>query len=159
MLSSATAGWALSCTYEALAKDIRRIAAKNGEMLQTDKSAVSGAACPAGQGLGKVLIGSACGPAVAALVMGNDVDDRRERVHRAASWLPELSVVIWPEPSENDQRDERAGLHWKTRALVDWAAGRAFAWADDEITDADRAWVSAHHCERALLHRVDPAAA
>ncbi|MEY9845593.1 hypothetical protein ABH940_002671 [Streptacidiphilus sp. BW17] len=70
--------------------------------------------------------------------------------------LPELPVVIWPEPSENDQRDERAGLHWKTRALVDWAAGRAFAWVDDEITARDRAWVSAHHGERALLHRVDP---
>lgn len=32
---------ATSCTYEALAKDIRRIAAENGEILQTNKSAVS----------------------------------------------------------------------------------------------------------------------
>ncbi|MFI5752997.1 HAD domain-containing protein [Streptomyces sp. NPDC051644] len=70
--------------------------------------------------------------------------------------LPELPVVSWPEPSEDDERDERAGLHWKTRALLDWAAGRAFVWVDDEITDRDRAWVSAHHGERALLHRVDP---
>ncbi|MEV7682754.1 HAD domain-containing protein [Streptomyces sp. NPDC088341] len=76
--------------------------------------------------------------------------------------LPRLAVVIWPEPSDEDERDEqderdaRAGLHWKTRALVAWAAGRAFAWADDEITDADRAWVSAHHRGHALLHRVDP---
>ncbi|MEY9969610.1 hypothetical protein ABIA33_007699 [Streptacidiphilus sp. MAP12-16] len=35
---------------------------------------------------------------------------------------PELPVVIWPEPSENDQGDERAGLHWKTHALVGWAS-------------------------------------
>ncbi|MBT2444469.1 hypothetical protein J7E93_31115 [Streptomyces sp. ISL-36] len=70
--------------------------------------------------------------------------------------LPELAVVSWPEPSDVDERDERAGLHWKTRGLVDWAAGRSFAWVDDEITDADRAWVSTHHRGAALLHRVDP---
>ncbi|MDJ0345376.1 HAD domain-containing protein [Streptomyces sp. H10-C2] len=70
--------------------------------------------------------------------------------------LPELPVVTWPEPSEDDERDARAGLHWKTRALLGWAAGRAFAWVDDEITDRDRAWVAARHGERALLHRVDP---
>ncbi|MGW3150920.1 tetratricopeptide repeat protein [Streptomyces sp. NPDC001177] len=32
---------AIGCTYEALAKDIRRIAAENGEIIQTNKSAVS----------------------------------------------------------------------------------------------------------------------
>ncbi|MFG2830017.1 tetratricopeptide repeat protein [Streptomyces sp. NPDC048434] len=32
---------AVGCTYEALAKDIRRVAAENGEILQTNKSAVS----------------------------------------------------------------------------------------------------------------------
>ncbi|MEU7554337.1 hypothetical protein AB0B01_18700 [Streptomyces sp. NPDC044571] len=37
------------------------------------------------------------------------------------------------------------------------AAGRPFAWIDDEITDADRWWVAAHHPGPALLHRVDPA--
>lgn len=70
--------------------------------------------------------------------------------------LPQLPVVIWPEPSDTDDQDERDGLHWKTRALVDWAAGRSFAWVDDEITNPDRAWVSAHHRGCALLHRVDP---
>jgi hypothetical protein len=64
--------------------------------------------------------------------------------------------VTWPEPSAADETEERAGRHWKTRALVNWAAGRAFAWVDDEITDTDRAWVSAHHPGQALLHRVDP---
>ncbi|MEV2194574.1 HAD domain-containing protein [Streptomyces phaeochromogenes] len=71
--------------------------------------------------------------------------------------LPELAVVAWPEPDDEEaERDARRGLHWKTRALVDRAAGRAFVWVDDEITDTDRAWVSAHHRGRALLHRVDP---
>ena len=32
---------ATGCTYEALARDIRRIAAENGDILQTNKSAVS----------------------------------------------------------------------------------------------------------------------
>ncbi|MFI2351495.1 HAD domain-containing protein [Streptomyces sp. NPDC019443] len=67
--------------------------------------------------------------------------------------LPELPVVIWPESSDED---ERGGLHWKTRALLGWADGRSFAWVDDEISEADRAWIAAHHQERALLHRVDP---
>ncbi|WKK24462.1 HAD domain-containing protein [Streptomyces olivoreticuli] len=67
--------------------------------------------------------------------------------------LPELPVVVWPEPSDEDEWD---GLHWKTRALLAWADGRPFAWVDDEITEADRAWVAAHHPGRALLHRVDP---
>ncbi|MEU9018270.1 hypothetical protein [Actinomadura sp. NPDC048394] len=69
--------------------------------------------------------------------------------------LPELAVVAWPDPSDADERDARNGLHWKTRTLVAWAAGRPFAWVDDEISDADRAWVAAHHRGRGLLHRVD----
>ncbi|QXE36141.1 hypothetical protein KQY30_19750 [Streptomyces sp. GMY02] len=72
-----------------------------------------------------------------------------------APWLglPELPVVTWPDPSDED---ERAGLHWKTRPLLDWADGRPFVWVDDEITDTDRAWVTAYHQGHALLHRVDP---
>lgn len=67
--------------------------------------------------------------------------------------LPELPMVTWPDEDEQDSR-----LHWKTRGLVDWAAGRPFVWVDDEITDADRVWVAAHHRGQALLHRVDPRA-
>jgi hypothetical protein len=37
-----------------------------------------------------------------------------------------------------------------------WAAGHPFVWLDDEITEADRRWVVAHHPVQALLHRVDP---
>lgn len=69
--------------------------------------------------------------------------------------LPRLAVVMWPEPSAVDEYDERMRMHWKTRTLVGWAAGRPFAWVDDEITDADRTWVAAHHPGRALLHHVD----
>ncbi|MFF8032655.1 MULTISPECIES: hypothetical protein [unclassified Streptomyces] len=31
----------------------------------------------------------------------------------------------------------------------------AFAWIDDEITEADRAWVNEHHSGPVLLYRVD----
>jgi hypothetical protein len=64
--------------------------------------------------------------------------------------LPELPVVDWPDA------DDDGTLHWKTRGLLHWAAGRPFVWVDDEITDADRGWVSRHHSEAALPHRVDP---
>ncbi|MGZ9935624.1 HAD domain-containing protein [Streptomyces sp. NC-S4] len=67
--------------------------------------------------------------------------------------LPELPMVVWPEPAEEDGR---GGIHWKTPALLSHAAGRPFIWVDDEITGADRAWVAARHPGRALLHRVDP---
>ncbi|MBB3727065.1 HAD domain-containing protein [Nonomuraea dietziae] len=64
--------------------------------------------------------------------------------------LPELPVMDWPD------LEEEGPLHWKTRGLVDWAAGRPFVWVDDEITDIDRTWVYEHHHGQALLHRVDP---
>lgn len=69
-----------------------------------------------------------------------------------APWLglPPLPVVDWP-----DADDAPARLHWKTRPLVAWAAGRPFVWLDDELTAVDRAWVAAHHPARALLHRID----
>lgn len=70
--------------------------------------------------------------------------------------LPQLPVVTWPDPSDGEQREDQwFGLHWKTRTLVNWAAGRPFAWVDDEITDSDRDWVATHHRGRALLHRVE----
>lgn len=70
-----------------------------------------------------------------------------------APWLglPRLPLVDWPDPAP----EEPKGLHWKTSGLVGWAAGRPFAWVDDEITDFDRAWVEAHHPGHALLHRVE----
>lgn len=73
--------------------------------------------------------------------------------------LPDLPAVAWPELTGAQEREDRwLGLCWKTRPLLDWAAGRPFAWVDDEITDADRDWVSANHPAPALLHHVDASA-
>jgi len=44
----------------------------------------------------------------------------------------------------------------RPRPLALWAAGRPFAWLDDEITDADQRWVAAHHPQPAPLHEIDP---
>jgi hypothetical protein len=66
--------------------------------------------------------------------------------------LPELPVLDWPD----DDEDPPTGVHWKTPALVRWAAGRPFAWLDDEIFDADRRWIAEHHPAPVLAHRVDP---
>jgi hypothetical protein len=67
--------------------------------------------------------------------------------------LPRLPVLDPPEPTIEDTY---FGLHWKTRGIVEHAAGRPFAWIDDEITEADREWVSDHHSAPALMLRVDP---
>jgi HAD domain in Swiss Army Knife RNA repair proteins len=65
--------------------------------------------------------------------------------------LPALPVVDWP-----DGLEDPTGLHWKTRRLVKWAAGRPFVWIDDEISERDRIWVAQARTGPALLHRVDP---
>ncbi|GAA2789189.1 HAD domain-containing protein [Streptomyces showdoensis] len=73
--------------------------------------------------------------------------------------LPPLPVVDFPDEGEVGRQagvDVVAGLHWKTRALSVWAAGRPYVWLDDELREPDRAWVAAHHPAPALLHRVDP---
>lgn len=67
--------------------------------------------------------------------------------------LPPLAVL--DRPDGNDPIDAWFGLHRKTRALVEYAAGRPFIWVDDEIGTGDREWVAANHPARALLHRVD----
>ncbi|MFD3543586.1 HAD domain-containing protein [Streptomyces sp. NPDC058662] len=64
----------------------------------------------------------------------------------------DLPVIEWPELFARDPD----GLYWKTRPLLDWAAGRPFAWVDDMITARDRAWVAAHHPSPALLLRIHP---
>ena len=70
--------------------------------------------------------------------------------------LPDLPVVMWPEPTEAQEREDQwFGLCWKTRTVVDWAAGRPFAWVDDEITDADRDWASGNHPAPAMLRSID----
>lgn len=69
--------------------------------------------------------------------------------------LPRLPVVEWREPTvAQDSLDQYYNLHWKTRRVVEWADGRDFAWADDEVTEADREWVEQNHPGRALVHHV-----
>ncbi|CAL9352398.1 hypothetical protein [Streptomyces sp. enrichment culture] len=65
--------------------------------------------------------------------------------------LPELPVVDWPGMFD----DGPDGTFWKTRHVLAHAAGRPFAWVDDELGDTDRAYVAARHQGSALLHRVD----
>ena len=65
-------------------------------------------------------------------------------------------MVTWPEPTgAHEREDQWLGLCWKTRTVVTRAAGRPLAWADDEITVADRDWVPAHHPGPALLPSID----
>ncbi|MVU80532.1 hypothetical protein GPX89_25195 [Nocardia sp. ET3-3] len=68
--------------------------------------------------------------------------------------FPELEVMEWDDTDHHV--DNWFGLHWKTRGLVDRAAGRPFVWIDDELTDRDREWVAANHAGPALLHWIDP---
>ena len=83
----------------------------------------------------------------------------------ATTWMDEANEVLarrwgWPflpvlDAGEPSPEDDYFGLHWKTRAIVGWAAGRPFAWVDDEITERDDEWVREHHRGPALLIRVD----
>lgn len=66
--------------------------------------------------------------------------------------LPELPVVDWT----SESGEAASGVFWKTPHLVAYAAGRPFAWADDELDAADRDFVAAHHQARTLLLHVDP---
>ncbi|MEV0184905.1 HAD domain-containing protein [Streptomyces sp. NPDC050625] len=99
-------------------------------------------------------IDPALGPRLAALgcelVWATTWMDEANDVVSPWLGLPPLPVVEWP-----DEDEPPSLLHWKTRPLVAWAADRPFVWLDDEITEADRAWVAAHHHRPALLHRVE----
>jgi hypothetical protein len=113
------------------------------------------------------------------LPLGADLDDLKDDLGRqlaalqgelvwATAWehgandmiaprlgLPRLPVVEWQLPTVADGiLDEYFNLHWKTRQVVEWAAGRDFAWADDEVTAADREWIAENHPGRALVHQV-----
>ncbi|WP_063127325.1 HAD domain-containing protein [Nocardia fusca] len=104
-------------------------------------------------------IDPALGPLLSALpcelIWATTWTDEANRSISPVLGLPTLAVLDWPDAQE-DHIDEWFGLHWKTRALVERAAGRPFIWIDDEIGDGDREWVTEQHPGRALLHRVDP---
>ncbi|MEU6215962.1 hypothetical protein ABZ845_00365 [Streptomyces sp. NPDC047022] len=67
--------------------------------------------------------------------------------------LPELPYVDFGSDLFALRPDE---VHWKTAAILAHAAGRPFAWVDDEQSPADEAYVTAHHPGPALLYHVDP---
>ncbi|MEU8990650.1 hypothetical protein AB0C98_30265 [Streptomyces sp. NPDC048558] len=67
--------------------------------------------------------------------------------------LPELPFVEFGEALLQERPD---GVHWKTGPLVDYASGRSFAWVDDEQSDLDDVYVTAHHRGPGLLHHVNP---
>ncbi|MFF0448668.1 HAD domain-containing protein [Streptomyces sp. NPDC004609] len=66
--------------------------------------------------------------------------------------LPELPYIAWPAVRGAAPR----GTFWKTRHILRYAAGRPFAWVDDEIAEPDREFVDREHLSAALLLRVDP---
>jgi hypothetical protein len=80
--------------------------------------------------------------------------------HDANEWigprigLPKLPVVEWPERALEGAGDPRL---WKTQPLADYAAGRPFAWIDDQLTSVDRHWCTAHYPASTLLLPIDPA--
>ncbi|MEJ8667718.1 hypothetical protein WKI71_01430 [Streptomyces sp. MS1.AVA.1] len=67
--------------------------------------------------------------------------------------LPELPFVEFGDALLQERPD---GVHWKTGPLVDYANGRSFAWVDDEQSDLDEGYVTAHHRSPGLLHHVNP---
>lgn len=95
------------------------------------------------------------GDGAALLGLGHFVDGGGQSVDRAGAGVAGAAV-----------RRLRGGVvpgaagrvHWKCEPLVRYAAGRPFAWVDDEQGAADHACVAAEHGGRALLHHVNPRA-
>ncbi|MFG2905437.1 hypothetical protein ACGF13_10310 [Kitasatospora sp. NPDC048286] len=98
------------------------------------------------------------GPALAALpydlVWATTWQEEADAFIAPLLGLPALPHIAWSEP----RPEPDGGVFWKTPQIVAWARGRPFARVDDLITDADRAWVEAHHRGPALLHHVAPKA-
>ncbi|ARF78095.1 hypothetical protein ACIG0C_36685 [Kitasatospora aureofaciens] len=104
----------------------------------------------------RVWLNPAHGPALAVLpydlVWATTWEEEANTFLSPLLGLPELPFIAWPNP----RTEPEGGVFWKTPEIVAWAHSRPFAWADDQITDADRAWVRAHYRGPALLHHVDP---
>ncbi|MEU0677326.1 hypothetical protein ABZ330_31405 [Streptomyces sp. NPDC006172] len=80
----------------------------------------------------------------------------------ATTWFEDADAVVGPwlglpplPVVEPPRTPVPSGMHWKTPALLDRAAGRPFVWIDDEISAVDEDMVAALHPAPALLHRVD----
>ncbi|MCX4694319.1 HAD domain-containing protein [Streptomyces sp. NBC_01408] len=65
--------------------------------------------------------------------------------------LPRLPYIDWPVMHGRAPR----GTFWKTQYVLEYAAGRPFAWIDDDITAMDREYVEQRHPAHALLMYVD----
>lgn len=82
--------------------------------------------------------------------------------HEANEWigphlgLPELPVIEfdknWKLPSRGD------GTYFKTHDVVEYAAGRPFAWVDDQISEYDEKYVAERHNGPVRLLWINPAA-
>ncbi|MER5193407.1 HAD domain-containing protein [Streptomyces sp. NPDC002755] len=129
------------------------------------RTAATGVPAPADQGnpllerldpgLGARLLALGCD-----LVWATTWMEKANEVVAPRIGLPSLPVAAWPDThtdTDADTEPDPRGLHWKTRHLVEWAAGRPFIWVDDEISSMDRLWVAAQHPGPSLLHRVEPA--
>jgi hypothetical protein len=66
--------------------------------------------------------------------------------------LPRLPVITWRMPHTYPAD----GTYFKTHEIVRYAAGRPFAWVDDQLGKADREYVARNHPGAALLHDTDP---
>ncbi|MEU3728126.1 HAD domain-containing protein [Streptomyces sp. NPDC033538] len=98
-------------------------------------------------GIGERLIALGC-----QLVWATTWMEEANEVVAPRIGLPRLPVLEWPDA---DAGGTPRGLHWKTRPMVEWAAGRPFIWVDDEISAMDRLWVDASHPGPSLLHQVE----
>lgn len=86
------------------------------------------------------------------LVWGTTWEDEANEWIAPHLGLPALPVVHF----ENKLGRRVHGVHWKTPDLVKYAAGRPFAWLDDEITVRDVEYVRERHGGPAALVWVAP---
>ncbi|WP_211244604.1 HAD domain-containing protein [Actinospica robiniae] len=81
--------------------------------------------------------------------------------HEANEWiaphlhLPDLPVLAWHEHDVVRWPDD--GTFWKTQPVAAYAAGRPFAWFDDQIEPEDIRWCEDNYPAPTLLLPIDPA--
>lgn len=66
--------------------------------------------------------------------------------------LPKLPVIEFPECLN----DHDARVYFKTPTVIEYAAGRPFAWIDDEISKWDYEYIKKHHDGPSNVMYVDP---
>ncbi|MFI8103028.1 hypothetical protein [Streptomyces sp. NPDC086023] len=105
----------------------------------------------------RVWLNPAHGPGLLALADRYELVWATTWMGEANDWiaprlgLPELPFIRWPQMHGRAPR----GTFWKTQYVLEYAAGRPFAWIDDDITDLDREYVAQLHPAHALLRYVD----